>query len=440
MWSTCRDAQSLAAKLFRQHNAARVGRGYRRTVPGNVAAIVRAVAARLREHLDARTGVMTSMFVDVIPEYRHDDEIRRMTVASTASNLATVVDMLARDLAIDDIAVPAAAAESARRFAQHELSLEALLRAYRLGEHMFVQWAIADIAALCPPTEVALAATSHIAILTNNYIDRVTERIIGIYETERRRWDANPGGARALRLRTVLRDQDVDLRTAEQMLGISLGGWHLAMIVWTSADAPHPTEILRGAVGAVAHAAGSVPQTAVLDGHSWWAWLSLPSKPTLDTDRLDADMRARGGARIAVGEPGCGLAGFRQTFREADAARRVALATRRPHLLTLHADTAVAGLLVDRLPEVNAWAQRILGGLMASDDSSARLRDTLLTFLDAQGSYTDAAARMHVHKNTVHYRIRKAEEILGRSVAHNRLETELALTICAQLGLDAAPR
>ena len=94
--------------------------------------------------------------------------------------------------------------------------------------------------------------------------------------------------------------------------------------------------------------------------------------------------------------------------------------------------------LVDRLPEVSAWAQRVLDGLMGDDDSSARLRDTLLTFLDAQGSYTDAAARMHVHKNTVHYRIRKAEEILGRSVAHNRLETELALTICAQLGLDGA--
>lgn len=381
---------------------------------------------------------MTSMFVDVIPEYRHDDDIRRLTVASTASNLASVIDMLAQDLVVDDIAVPAAAAESARRFAQHELSLEALLRAYRLGEHMFVQWAIADIAALCPPTDVALAATSHIAVLTNNYIDRVTERIIGIYEVERRRWDANPGGARAVRLRTVLRDQDIDLRTAEQMLGIALGGWHLAMIVWAPPDTPHPAEILRGAVGTVAHAAGCVPLTAVIDGHSWWAWISRPSKPALDTDRLDADLRANGGVRIAVGEPGCGLGGFRQSFREAEAARRVALATRRPHRLTLYADTAVAGLLVDRLPEVSAWAQRVLDGLMGDDESSARLRDTLLTFLDAQGSYTDAAARMHVHKNTVHYRIRKAEEILGRSVAHNRLETELALTICAQLGLDGA--
>jgi hypothetical protein len=270
-----------------------VGRGYRRSVPGNVAAIVRAVAGRLGEHLDARTGVMTSMFVDVIPEYRHDDEIRRMTVASTTSNLASVVDMLAQDLMVDDIAVPAAAAESARRFAQHELSLEALLRAYRLGEHMFVQWAIADIAALCPPTDVALAAISHIAVLTNNYIDGVTERIIGIYEAERRRWEANPGGARAVRLRTVLRDQDIDLRTAEQMLGVSLGGWHLAMIVWTAPDTPHSTEILRGAVGGVAHAAKGVPLTAVIDGHSWWAWISTPSKPTLGTDRLDADLRPR---------------------------------------------------------------------------------------------------------------------------------------------------
>jgi hypothetical protein len=49
--------------------------------------------------------------------------------------------------------VPPAAAMYARRFAQHDLSLEALLRAYRLGEHMFLQWVIRDLSGRrCPPT------------------------------------------------------------------------------------------------------------------------------------------------------------------------------------------------------------------------------------------------------------------------------------------------
>ena len=72
---------------------------------------------------------------------------------------------------------------------------------------------------------------------------------------------------------------------------------------------------------------------------------------------------------------------------------------------------------------------------MGCDDTSARLRETLRGFLDSQGSYTDTAARMHVHKNTVHYRVRQAEEQLGRPVNYHRLETEVALLLCDQLGL-----
>ena len=41
-----------------------------------------------------------------------------------------------------------------------------------------------------------------------------------------------------------------------------------------------------------------------------------------------------------------------------------------------------------------------------------QLRDTVRVFLDCDGSYTQAAARLH--KNTVHYRVRKAEELRGR--------------------------
>ncbi|MBB5916632.1 DNA-binding PucR family transcriptional regulator [Nocardia transvalensis] len=57
-------------------------------------------------------------------------------------------------------------------------------------------------------------------------------------------------------------------------------------------------------------------------------------------------------------------------------------------------------------------------------------------YLDTRGSLGDAAARLHVHKNTVHYRIRKAEDVLGHSLAVNRVETEVALRICEQLGLE----
>jgi len=63
----------------------------------------------------------------------------------------------------------------------------------------------------------------------------------------------------------------------------------------------------------------------------------------------------------------------------------------------------------------------------------ARLRETLRVLLEANGSYLEAAARMHVHKNTVLYRVRKAEELLGRPVTDGRLAIEVALLACDQL-------
>ncbi len=73
---------------------------------------------------------MTAMFINIIPEFRHDQAVQRLMVASTSSNLSAVVDMLMLGISLEDISVPPAAAEYARRFAQHDLSLEALLRAY----------------------------------------------------------------------------------------------------------------------------------------------------------------------------------------------------------------------------------------------------------------------------------------------------------------------
>jgi DNA-binding PucR family transcriptional regulator len=75
-----------------------------------------------------------------------------------------------------------------------------------------------------------------------------------------------------------------------------------------------------------------------------------------------------------------------------------------------------------------------LAGLAADDEHHARLRDTLLVFLESGGSYKTAAERLMLHKNTVHYRIRKAQESLGRPVGGNRHDVELALRASHWLG------
>ncbi|MDT7624846.1 MAG: hypothetical protein QOF99_5747, partial [Pseudonocardiales bacterium] len=335
-------------------------------------------------------------------------------------------------ISLEDIVVPPAAAMYARRFAQHDLSLEALLRAYRLGEHMFLQWAIEDLRRQALPADDALAVTGHVALVLNGYIDRVIEGLIDIYQSERQRWQERSDAAHAAQVRAVLAAEELTTSAAEQMLGLALRGWHTAAVAWVHTD---DAAAQLGAVDLLlTEAAGRTPMTVYADASTIWAWMFSPSRPSVDVDRLAAQLTKHDQLRIALGEPGTGLAGFRSSHEEALRARQVAEIDARPtQQLYPHAQVALAGLLIDRRDAVRLWVQRTLGELARENEAMARLRHTVQVLLEANGSYTEAAARMHVHKNTVLYRVRKAEELLGRPVTEDRLPIQVALLACDQL-------
>ncbi|WP_306361833.1 CdaR family transcriptional regulator [Nocardia sp. CC227C] len=210
-------------------------------------------------------------------------------------------------------------------------------------------------------------------------------------------------------------------------------------MLWTPPGTPDPGAALRAGTGLLAAATGKTLMTVEVDDHNRWVWISSVARPAVDTAQLAEDLRAHPNLSITLGEPASGLDGFRQTFRDAQQARAVALTGRR-HGLTLHSEVALTALFADRVPEMRGWARRVLGALFGPDETAARLRETVHAFLDTGGSYTDAAARLHVHKNTVHYRVRKAEELLGHPLGERRLDVEVALLVCAQLGLPDATR
>jgi DNA-binding PucR family transcriptional regulator len=83
---------------------------------------------------------------------------------------------------------------------------------------------------------------------------------------------------------------------------------------------------------------------------------------------------------------------------------------------------------------LRAWVLATLAGLAADDEHHARLRGTLLIFLQTGGSYKTTAQRLTLHKNTVQYRVRRAEASLGRPVGENRPDVELALRAASWLG------
>ncbi|MDR2986145.1 MAG: PucR family transcriptional regulator [Nocardiopsaceae bacterium] len=81
-----------------------------------------------------------------------------------------------------------------------------------------------------------------------------------------------------------------------------------------------------------------------------------------------------------------------------------------------------ARLLMPRSPsEAQSLVEQVLGALLAYDSAHrSHYVDTVRAFVRADGSWQRAAAEMHVHKQTLGYRLRKVEELTGRGFARTQ--------------------
>ena len=81
-----------------------------------------------------------------------------------------------------------------------------------------------------------------------------------------------------------------------------------------------------------------------------------------------------------------------------------------------------AGLLMPRTPaEAQALVDQVLGELLDYDRAhGTRYVDTVRAFVRADGSWQHASAQVHVHKQTLGYRLRKVEELTGRGFARTQ--------------------
>jgi purine catabolism regulatory family protein/PucR-like helix-turn-helix protein/diguanylate cyclase with GGDEF domain len=90
------------------------------------------------------------------------------------------------------------------------------------------------------------------------------------------------------------------------------------------------------------------------------------------------------------------------------------------------------GALLAMVPDElrRAFAARVVGPVLEYDErTDAGLRETLYAFLDNSGSWSRTAEAMHLHVNTVRYRIGRVEELTGRDMSklEDRVDVFLAL-------------
>lgn len=404
---------------------------------------ITAIGELLASQMEPLTEAMHKLLAEGIDELKGDAPILELLRASIAGNLETLVAMMRYDIAVEDVSSPPAAQEYARRLAQRGISSTALIRAYRLGQQLVLAWSFEEITRQEDDLQVAYAAAAAFTDLTFGYVDSIAEQVVGEYEAEREKWLANRNTVRAAVLKELVTGEPVDVGTAESALSYRIRQRHLGVLLWSS-DPGSAAGGLRGLerlllqLGKAIGATGQ-PLFYPTDRSTAWGWIPLgrsQDEPPLAA--LEAVLvQSETGLYAAIGTPAAGAPGFRITHLEAARAQQVALAAQSRALrLTAFTEPEVraAAMLTSDLDAARRLVENALGALALDTEGAERLRDTLRVFLSEKGSYTATAERIHLHKNTVKYRVDKAVEERGRPLDDERLELELALIAARWLG------
>jgi DNA-binding PucR family transcriptional regulator len=410
----------------------------------DVTQYVAETAARLQDRLAQVSSGIQVTLESQIPELAGDQRAMELLGPSVLGNVETLLHALRYAIPVDLVAVPVAAMEYARRLAQYGIPLNALVRAYRIGQHMMNELVFAEVRAIDIPDAAKYTVLEAMGATLFQYIDSITQQVVVVYEDERERWLENQNSLRAMRIRELLAaHKPVDVDAVTTTIRYPLRWHHLALVMWYPDDGTNRDEIGRlerflRELGQASNA-GSGPLFIAADRTCGWGW--LPYRAATESAAAcvrEFSLGRSDGPSVAIGTMGAGLDGFRLSHREAEAARRVALVGGRPEPIVISAEdrgVPLAALLGGDIADTRVWVAGVLGDLAADTDGDARLRDTLRVFLRCGSSYKQAADELNLHFNTVKYRVGRAIARRGREVAADRLDVEVALLACHWYGV-----
>jgi hypothetical protein len=403
-----------------------------------VAELMAGVAAAVSRRAAAVSEDVYEVILREIPELHDDKAVLALLASSVHSNVGTCLQIMQHQIDLSAVRAPAASLEYARRRAQRGTPLPALLRAYRLGHTCVSDWLLKELARQADDAQMLTAATLGMSKIVAGYVDQTSEEIVAAYTQERENWLRNRSATRAARIRDLLSGQRINVSATEAALGYRLRQYHVGLVCWTG-DATAGVDDITRLEHAISNVAGKAacsgdPVFLPRDESSAWAWLPLGIHDTFDAAGASA-VGSDHDIHFAFGDAAKGVAGFRLTHQQAIAAQAVALAAGSPPPRAVtFSEVAPVAMMLGSSDLLRAWVLRTLADLATDDEHHARLRDTLLVFLQMGGSYKATAERLTVHKNTVQYRLRRAEESLGRPVGENQHDVELALRASYWLG------
>ncbi len=305
--------------------------------------------------------------------------------------------------------VPAALLAQARSAARSGLGLDTLLRRYVAGDRVLAEF-VSEEAAQLP-------ARVHRAVMRAQAeaLDQVMAAASCEHASELEVARNSPGHRYGKLVRRLLNGDHVDL----DEFAYGFDGWHLGLTA-VGGDAMRVVQRLSERLER---------DLLVVPGGDQmvWAWLGGRRQLAASDVERAAKLEARPTVSLALGEPLKGLAGWRLTHRQAQAARQVSLATREP--ITRYADVVLlAAALRDDTTAQSLYALYI-APLNDQRDGGRGSRETLRAYLAAGQNASSAASALGVARHTVENRLRKIEALLPHAIHTCQAELAVALRL-----------
>lgn len=273
----------------------------------------------------------------------------------------------------------------------------------------------------------------------------LAEELAGLVALERARVDAGRRAERrladqVLRALTAGPDASSELLPALRVAGIAPGTPVTVLISEGGVGAALLDEVLRIAV-----------PDPVVGTRAGVTLAVVPARPAADRrasgpayqlaevvrGRIAALAPGLGAARLPIGLSGPVPAGpaLFAAVEEARHAAGLAAARTEPTAVVTADEIDSHMLLLGSVPDEvrRAYRNRVLGPVLAYDRAhGAELVATLVAFLDHAGSWRRSAEVLHLHVNTVRYRIAKVEQLTNRNLS--RLDDRVDLFLALRLG------
>ena len=287
--------------------------------------------------------------------------------------------------------------------------LDALQAAYRIGAR--IAWrrlaSTANRGGNIDPEQLTLLAESIFA-----YIDELSAESIEGYAREQAARAGERQGRRQHLIRLIVEGAPAD----EVELAATAVGWELPRRLAVLACDYFDAERLGSRVGEGAVAAPVAGCCCLL--------LPDPDAP----GRRDSLVAALRRTTAAIG-PSVALQDAKRSFDRARACLRLQAAGKLPATGLIVAQEQLAGLILHADP---ALLGELTGRCLApleelTPNAGERLRETLREWLRWQGSVPDMATALHVHPQTVRYRLARLRELFGEALDDPDARFELTL-------------